>query len=61
VITGPFQTQHVAWALHRRQRQIALDGKPPGTVFSRYATGLGEYHGFRLLHRDHWVVRQTCR
>ncbi len=61
VITGPFQTQAVAWALHRPSGEIRLRGTIPGTVFSRHATGLGEYHRFRLLHRGTWVVRQTCR
>jgi hypothetical protein len=29
-------------------------------VFSRHASGLGEYHRFELLHRGTWIVRQTC-
>ena len=61
VLTGPFQTQAVAWELERRQIAVGLRGDPPGTVLSRSEEGVGADARFGPeLGAGRWVVRSTC-
>ena len=60
VITGPFQTQAVAWELHLREVQVALRGDPPGVILVRRGNPLGGDERYELVDRGVWTVRTAC-
>ena len=61
VVTGPLQTQALAWELHLREQQVGLRPGVPGTILARSVLPLA--HDARypvVLTGRHWVLRRVC-
>jgi hypothetical protein len=61
VVTGPFETQMVAWYLRVRQSRIHLQAAPPATVLAR--AGVRQARDSPLpvrLRSGLWVLRSSC-
>ena len=62
VVTGPFNTQALAYRLHTRQARIALRPVAPGSVLDTAISARGAGNrAFTVKQRDtEWILRQTC-
>jgi hypothetical protein len=61
VVTGPFQTPAVAWALRVHQERVGLHPAAPGSIVAPYYDPLARDRRFALVTaRGRWVVRSSC-
>ncbi len=61
IITGPYETQALAWRLHRHGDDIELDGSPPGTIIAARGSRPARDERFpRVVRTERWTVRRTC-
>ncbi len=62
VATGPFNTQLLAYRLHTRQQQIALDPQVPGSVLdsAQSLRGAGNRAYALKVRGTEWMLRSTC-
>ena len=61
IYTGPFSTQVLAYELHLRQQEVALNPRPPGTILERRDSPLAGREGFSVkLATTEWMLQSTC-
>ena len=59
--TGPFSTQVLAYELHLRQQEVALNPRPPGTILERSDSPLAGRPGFTVKQQTtEWMLQSTC-
>ena len=61
VITGPFQTQAVAWYLHLHDTEVTIFPMPPGTTFAPRYSALADDPRFpTVTETTKWIVGSSC-
>jgi hypothetical protein len=61
IVTGPFQTQALAWRLRTHEQAIGIHPRPPGTILSPAWIGMARDPRFPLrLRTPEWALRSSC-
>jgi hypothetical protein len=61
IVTGPFETQAVAWYLHLHETEVLIFGMPPGTVLARQGSALSNDPRYpRVTETTKWTVGSSC-
>jgi hypothetical protein len=61
VITGPFQTQAVAWYLHLHETDLSIFPMPPGTVIAPHYLAMARDPRFpQVTMTSRWTVGSSC-
>jgi hypothetical protein len=61
VITGPFQTQAVAWYLHLHETDLSIFTMPPGTVIAPHYLAMARDPRFEQVTKtSRWNVSSSC-